>query len=238
MLIADSLACSTALALPLTELVYQKTQGNPFFQHTIPQILHEDGLIEFNFEARYWQCDIARVRTLAMTDDVVEFMALQLLKLPAPTQEVLKLAACIGNQFDLATVALVCEKSSSETAASLWSALQAGLILPLTEVYKFFTSEKFEFKNQNSEGESNTSASWFQTTDTCYYKFLQDRVQQAAYLLIPESQKQSTHLNAGQLLLINTPTTEREEKIFNIVNQLNYGVDLIAEPTSGTNWLN
>ena len=230
-LIADTLACSTALALPLTELVDRKTQGNPFFSTQFLKSLHEDGLIEFNFEARYWQCDIARVRTLALTDDVVEFMALQLLKLPAQTQEVLKLAACIGNQFDLATLAVVCEKSSSETAASLWSALQAGLILPLTEVYKFFTSEEFEFKNPNSEGESNTSDSWFQTPDTCYYKFLHDRVQQAAYLLIPESQKQSTHLNIGQLLLINTPTTEREEKIFNIVNQLNYGVDLIAEPT-------
>jgi predicted ATPase/signal transduction histidine kinase len=230
-LIADTLACSTALALPLTELVNQKTQGNPFFSTQFLKSLHEDGLIEFNLEARYWQCDIARVRTLALTDDVVEFMALQLLKLPAPTQEVLKLAACIGNQFDLATLAVVCEKSSSETAAILWSALQAGLILPLAEVYKFFTSEEFEFKNQNSEGESNTSDSWFQTPDTCYYKFLHDRVQQAAYLLIPESQKQSTHLNIGQLLLINTPTTDREEKIFNIVNQLNYGVDLIAEPT-------
>ncbi|MEG4351695.1 AAA family ATPase [Microcoleus sp. LAD1_D3] len=230
-LIADTLVCSRALARPLTELVDQKTQGNPFFSTQFLKSLHEDGLITFNFEARYWQCDIATVRTLALTDDVVEFMALQLQKLPSQTQEVLKLAACIGNEFDLATLAVVCEKSSSETAANLWPALQAGLILPLTEVYKFFTSEEFEFINQNSEGESNTSDSWFQNPDSCYYKFLHDRVQQAAYVLIPESQKQSTHLNIGQLLLINTPRTEREEQIFNIVNQLNYGVDLIAEPT-------
>jgi predicted ATPase len=74
-LVADTLACSTALALPLTELVYQKTQGNPFFSTQFLKSLHEDGILEFNFEARYWQCDIARVRTLALTDDVVEFMA-------------------------------------------------------------------------------------------------------------------------------------------------------------------
>ncbi|MEG4210801.1 AAA family ATPase [Microcoleus sp. S13_B4] len=230
-LIADTLVCSIALARPLTELVDQKTQGNPFFSTQFLKSLHEDGLITFNFEARYWQCDIATVRTLALTDDVVEFMALQLQKLPSQTQEVLKLAACIGNEFDLATLAVVCEKSSSETAANLWPALQAGLILPLTEIYKFFTSDEFEFINQNAEGESNTSDSWFQNPESCYYKFMHDRVQQAAYVLIPDSQKQSTHLNIGQLLLINTPTTEREEQIFNIVNQLNYGVDLIAEPT-------
>ncbi|MEG5030126.1 AAA family ATPase [Microcoleus sp. AT8-B1] len=230
-LIADTLVCSRALAMPLTELVDQKTQGNPFFSTQFLKSLHEDGLITFNFDERYWQCDIATVRTLALTDDVVEFMAIQLQKLPIQTQEVLKLAACIGNEFDLATLAVVCEKSSLDTAANLWPALQAGLILPLTEVYKFFSSEEFEFTNQNSEEESNTSDSWFQNPDSCYYKFLHDRVQQAAYVLIPESQKQSTHLNIGQLLLINTPTTEREEKIFNIVNQLNYGVDLITEPT-------
>ena len=62
-LVADTLACSTALALPLTELVYQKTKGNPFFSTQFLKSLHEDGLIEFNCEARYWQCDISRVRT-------------------------------------------------------------------------------------------------------------------------------------------------------------------------------
>ena len=63
-LIADTLACSTELALPLTEMVYQKTKGNPFFSTQFLKSLHEDGLIEFNFEARYWQCDIAQSANL------------------------------------------------------------------------------------------------------------------------------------------------------------------------------
>ena len=44
-------------------------------------------------------------------------MAVQLQKLPPETQEVLKLAACIGAQFDLNTLAVVSEKSPEETAA-------------------------------------------------------------------------------------------------------------------------
>ncbi|MEG4848857.1 AAA family ATPase, partial [Microcoleus sp. F10-C6] len=226
-LVADTLACSTALALPLTELVYQKTQGNPFFSTQFLKSLHEDGLIEFNFEARYWQCDIARVRTLALTDDVVEFMALQLRKLPTRTQEVLKLAACIGNQFDLATLAIVDENSPVETATALWKALQDGLILPVSEVYKFYQAEG------NSELVIGNGKEFDQLSIThdqlAKYKFLHDRVQQAAYSLIPEDQKRSTHLKIGQLLLKNTPEVEREERIFDIVNHLNVGVELITQ---------
>jgi predicted ATPase/signal transduction histidine kinase len=225
-LVADTLACSTALALPLTELVYQKTQGNPFFSTQFLKSLHEDGLIEFNFEARYWQCDIVRVRTLALTDDVVEFMALQLRKLPTQTQEVLKLAACIGNQFDLGNLAIVDENSPVETATALWKALQDGLILPITEVYKFYQAGGY---SESVIGNGKESDQLSITDDQLpKYKFLHDRVQQAAYSLIPEDQKRSTHLKIGQLLLKNTPEADREERIFDIVNHLNVGVELIT----------
>ena len=51
-------------------------------------------------------------------------MAFQLQKLPISTQEILKIAACIGNQFDLKTLAIVSEKSEIKTAIRLWNALQ------------------------------------------------------------------------------------------------------------------
>ncbi|MEG4012425.1 MULTISPECIES: trifunctional serine/threonine-protein kinase/ATP-binding protein/sensor histidine kinase [unclassified Microcoleus] len=226
-LVADTLACSRALALPLTELVYQKTLGNPFFSTQFLKSLHEDRLIEFNCESRYWQCDIVRVRTLALTDDVVEFMALQLRKLPTRTQFVLKLAACIGSQFDLATLAIVDENSPVETATALWKALQEGLILPVSEVYKFYQGEG---NSESVIGNGNEFDQLSITHDQLpKYKFLHDRVQQAAYSLIPDDQKRSTHLKIGQLLLQNTPEADREERIFDIVNHLNVGVELITQ---------
>ncbi|MEG4171752.1 MULTISPECIES: AAA family ATPase [unclassified Microcoleus] len=226
-LIADTLACSTALALPLTELVYQKTQGNPFFSTQFLKSLHEDGIIEFNFEARYWQCDIARVRTLALTDDVVEFMALQLRKLPIRTQEVLKLAACIGNQFDLATLAIVDENSPTETATALWKALQEGLILPVSDVYKFYQHCSKDLAEP--AGREETTDLLTSNEQLAKYKFLHDRVQQAAYSLIPEDQKRSTHLKIGQLLFKETSEVEREERIFEMVNHLNMAIKLVSD---------
>jgi predicted ATPase/signal transduction histidine kinase len=224
-LIADTLNCSLKIALPLTELVDQKTKGNPFFANQLLKSFYEEGLLWFDFEAGFWQCDIAQVKVLALSDDVVEFMALQLQKLPFSTQEVLKLAACIGNSFDLKNLAIVYEKSLSETATDLWKALQEGLIIPTSEVYKFFQSNGTESSVIGNDKESTQ----FPIPNSQFpnYKFLHDRVQQAAYCLIPEDKKQSTHLKIGQLLLSNTPEAEREENFFEIVNQLNIGMGLI-----------
>ncbi|MEH2238281.1 ATP-binding sensor histidine kinase, partial [Nostoc sp.] len=221
-LVADTLKCSENLALPLSLLIYQKTQGNPFFATQFLKALHQDGLIEFNLESGCWQCDITQINQQTVTDDVVKFMAFQLQRLPESTQKLLELAACIGNQFDLATLAIVSEESEIETAASLWKALEEGLILPISDIYKLYqgkTNDELVSKNENNNKQ------------LAQYRFLHDRVQQAAYFLISENQKQLTHLKVGQRLFNATPEQQRDEKLFEIVNQLNQGAGLITTQT-------
>ncbi|HET9376995.1 MAG TPA: AAA family ATPase [Chthoniobacterales bacterium] len=62
------------------------------------------------------------------------------------------------------------------------------------------------------------------------YTFLHDRVQEAAYALIPESERSAVHLRIGRLFASRTASEETEEKIFEIVNQLNRGIALIDSP--------
>jgi predicted ATPase/signal transduction histidine kinase len=62
------------------------------------------------------------------------------------------------------------------------------------------------------------------------YRFLHDRVQEAAYALIPESERAAVHLRIGRLFMARTPPEGMEEKIFEVVNQLNHGTALIDSP--------
>ncbi len=217
-LVTDTLNCTVDAAQPLTQLIYQKTQGNPFFISQFLKALYEDGLVSFDLDLGYWQCDISKVRETALTDDVVEFMALQLQKLSPATQDILKLAACVGNQFDLETLAIVSEQSEMEAATALWKALQKGLILPKSEVYKFYLG----IEEQVDQPENSQVVN---------YKFLHDRVQQAAYSLIPDEQKQYKHWKIGQLLLQGLSAQEQLERIFDLVNQLNLGQGTIVYST-------
>jgi PAS domain S-box-containing protein len=60
------------------------------------------------------------------------------------------------------------------------------------------------------------------------YRFVHDRVQEAAYSLIPEQLRAEAHLLIGRLLVAYTPAEKREETIFDIVNQLNRGAALMT----------
>ncbi|MEM9117878.1 MAG: AAA family ATPase [Cyanobacteria bacterium P01_F01_bin.56] len=216
-LTADTLRCSIEVAAPLAQLIYQKTQGNPFFATQYLQGLHADGCIQFDQDAGNWTCELTQIRQQSLTDDVVSFMVGRLQKLPAATQDVLKLAACIGNQFSLSTLAVVCKHPQETVASHLWAALQAGLVLPKSETYKFF--------------QGAAAATTDLTGIEIDYRFLHDRVQQAAYRLIPTNEQQAIHLKIGQLLLQSLSPSEQAEQLFAIVNQLNAGRGQINQPS-------
>jgi PAS domain S-box-containing protein len=60
------------------------------------------------------------------------------------------------------------------------------------------------------------------------YRFSHDRVQEAAYSQIPPELRATAHLRIGRLLAAHTPPENRDEAIFEIVNQLNRGAELIT----------
>lgn len=211
-LISDTLGCETAEVRTLSNLVSKKTAGNAFFTTEFLKSLYQQELLTFNLTKQQWQWEMAKIDNLSITDNVVELVASKIGLLPPDSIEVLKLASCIANQFDLQTLSIIYQHSLSDTLAALWKAIETDLVLPLDEHYKQLD------KLPTSELQSG-------------FKFQHDRIQQAAYSLIPDSQKPSLHQQVGQLLLANTPKEQLEEKIFDIVNQLNFATELLKQPS-------
>jgi predicted ATPase/GAF domain-containing protein len=215
-LVAETLHAPAEAVAPLAELLLAKTMGNPFFLTQLLKCLYGDGLIQFDATSRQWQWDLAQIQQRDITDDVVDLMISQINKLSAATQQILQLAACIGNQFDLQTLATVSQQSTLQTAQELWEAIQIRLVVPIDAGYRLP-----RLFNPEEVGEFLTHRQHIS------YRFLHDRVQQAAYALIPATQRQTTHLKIGQLLLENTQDQLLEENIFEIANHWNQALSLI-----------
>ena len=214
-LVADNLGepADTEHLKSLVELVFNKTQGNPFFASQLLRTLYLDQQLVYQVDNDRWHWNPDSI----VDETVVELISRSILQLPETTQAALKLAACIGNQFSLDLLAVSSEQSPILTAALLWPALEAELIQPLSEAYKL----PLLFAPQESRVPNVTDI-------RVDYQFLHDRVQQAAYSLISEAEKEATHLKIGQLLLQNSPAEKIQENIFTIVNQLNFGLKLLT----------
>ncbi len=61
-------------------------------------------------------------------------------------------------------------------------------------------------------------------------KFLHDRIQQAAYMLIPQEHRSEIHLGIARLLVAHLTEDELAESLFEVVNQFNRGAALLADP--------
>ncbi|MBI5568845.1 MAG: AAA family ATPase [Desulfomonile tiedjei] len=210
-LTADTLHTDGVVATPLAELIRQKTGGNPFFINEFLKSLYVEGLLEFEAGSGRWEWNLDRIRARDITDNVVELMAGKILKLGSQALETLTLAACAGNRFDLETLSIMCEKTPEETLHALWGAVAEGLVLPLTDAWKSI---------ELGVREACSAAA-------VEFKFAHDRVQQAAYSIIPVSELETVHLKAGRMLLSRTQADRRDQRLFDIVNHLNLGAKLL-----------
>jgi predicted ATPase/signal transduction histidine kinase len=226
--VADTLHRPAPELAPLTHWIWHKTQGNPFFTRQFLQQLYEADAIAFNPDLGRWDYSPDRVEQLAAPEDVVAFMRQRLGHLPNSTQQVLQRAACLGNQFDLATLALACDQPAALTLSHLGPALTTGLVIALDSQYQTLAAEATvgDLTPELAENLSTISAS-------LSYRFLHDRVQQAAYSLIAPADQPKIHFHIGQVLLrqiAQVPASQREAHLFDVLNQLNAGRTLATDP--------
>jgi PAS domain S-box-containing protein len=208
-LVADTLHCGRDAAVPLARLVQQKTAGNPFFVSQFLQMLHRDGLLVFARDQAGWRWDMEKIEEARVTDNLVDLMTGQISELPQQTQNALKVAACLGNTFSIADLALIAGAPPSKLTAALGPALERRLILPLAG-----------------------TTSVFKRTDVC--RWAHDRVQQAACSLIAADEIPHLHLTIGRCLLRVFSADRLADRLFDIVNHLNAAIGLLTDRAERT----
>ncbi|WP_307472845.1 ATP-binding sensor histidine kinase [Cytobacillus purgationiresistens] len=202
--LGDSLLDSGKQTEELSFFMHRITQGNPFYTKQLLQSFYEDGHIVLLPEERRWAVQYNTIIESPINEDIINFIVGRIRLLPQETQNVLKLASCIGNLFDLKTLSIISQKPIKETANHLWAALEAGLILPNDGWYKWVYPDE--------------EAGLLENRPPAYI-FLHDRVQQAVYSTMTEEEQELAHVMIGRLLV--KFSNQVENQLFTIVSHFN-----------------
>ncbi len=217
-LVADALYSEPEKTAPLAALVFEKTQGNPFFVRQFMTDIYEKKWLYRNDKGPGWSWNSEAIRKLGISENVVELMAGKLKALPGESRRVILLASCIGNTFDLKTLGLIAGMPVTRVATHLWVPLKQGLLMALDDSYKFI----FESGADSEPAGVDTTVS---------YRFLHDRVQQAAYDMLPLADREEVHYKIGRQFLESMNEEQTAEHIYDIIHHLNLSGKRAEEST-------
>lgn len=189
--------------LRLALVCYEKTRGNAFFLNRFLESLHSREILRF--EAPVWTWELSEIHASSVTENVVDFMSAEILKLEERSRRVLQVAACIGNSFDLRSLCHVQGEDSKAIIKGLVSPLRQALVQP--------SDETFWYAESNLGSDPNFN-----------YRFAHDRIQQAAYSLLDEKEANDIHLRIGRFMLEDTGDLEQDPRLFVLVKHMNRGV--------------
>ena len=194
--VCDSFHVDGDTAGPLAETLREKTGGNPFFLRQFLQTLQTEGLLNFDATQDAGRYDLTKIRALAITENVADLIAQKLSRLDPATQRIVACGAAIGNRFAIDVLASVAECTPERAQSLLAAALQENLLV-----------------RHDHDG-------------TGQFAFQHDRVQQAAYALVPPAARPALNLTIGRTLL-SAAGEEAPGAVFEIVNHMNQGIALI-----------
>ena len=223
-LVSDALCTLPRISKPLSNIVYQKTKGNPFFAIAFLKSLTEEKLLEYSIRKRRWVWDLEQVDSMDVTGNVLHLLTSKMCRLSTSIQSTLKLAACFGAKIKECVLAAIATDSDHSD---------------IRDKFEQVVNEGFMVKSGIAD-----------------FRFVHDKVREAAYSLISESEKNQAsttlrqkrlefhrliigvltlrlittihlsqyHYNIGMLLYSTTKGEAADNVIIHIVDQIKRGI--------------
>jgi len=202
-LVNETFGVSDIQAEPLAQLLRKRTSGNPFFTVQLLQRIADDALCTSHLSEASGEFNMDRIHQIAVTDDIVELMKERLASMSKDAQEILGLAACLGATFDVGDLTIFTHLEPNSLSQCIESGLREGLILPVS----MRATESHQ--NVTDEGADRQ------------FRFLHDRVQQAAYESLDQDNRYSLHFRIANEWWKRVGQSEQDDRIFELASHLN-----------------
>lgn len=214
-LIAYTLQMDESDVMDLANLVQQRSLGNPFYIKQLLSTLVDKHWLYFDGMLHKWVWEKHLIQNDQSSEDIVELMINRLKQLSDESQTLIRVAAAIGNQFDIAMLRKIYGGDTSS----------------FIELFKEILSYDFLYSNHAAKQllvEEHTFNEFLSSFGYLTFRFVHDRVQQAAYRLEDESKNKDLHLSIG-LALADSLGRDESDDLFQIVNQINQALDIVPE---------
>ena len=171
-LIADSLRSDSSDSSELAAVVYEKTLGNPFYLIQLLKHCYAERLITFSPIRNRFVWDMESIKNLPFRENVVDFLIHNISSFSPETVELLSYGACIGQSFDVDTLAHLAKKDEDTIIELLKPIVELEIIRPFG----------------------------LQSAEDCgmRFDFCHDRFQQACYTIMPADKKNNANLDIAQ----------------------------------------
>ncbi len=199
---ADLLGCSPGPVRPLAAYVAGKTGGNPLFVRRLLSRLHREQLVTVDAKDGACAFRLDRIARTDLPEDLLALMVESLAELPDEARRVVSVAACYPGRIELSALAAIAGIEEDEALAALEMPLHEGIVL------------------REAAGATPSPA----------FRFVHDRVHQAAYASLTTSERHRIHLAIGRHGLAEISPDRDEPRLFEVVDALNRGADLVTDP--------
>ena len=206
-LLSDTLNESPQQVQQLADIVFKKTDGNPFFINEFLKSLSAKDLIWWDAPTSKWLWHEEQIKEMSVTENVVHFLTQKIQRFPAGTLKILQYASCVGTKFSVQCLAGVMNMPGEEIVNTLYHTIKEGYIIP----FALLKQTAVETKEQ--------------TLLFTEARFAHDRFLQAVYSMLNEEERSRIHYAIGSWML---QTGGDEADVFELVNHLNEGKPFVS----------